>query len=77
MSILVRPGAKVLVQCIPGSFGTRHTQLPIDYGTQIVAGAFISGGKRAAAAKIAAFRDAGIGAAAMPSEMADQLLKMM
>src|SRR5438045_1101087 len=41
------------------------------------AGAIISGGKGTAAAKIAAFREAGIGVAATPSEMADTLLKMM
>jgi succinyl-CoA synthetase alpha subunit len=41
------------------------------------AGAIISGGKGTAAAKIAAFRDAGIGVAVTPSEMADTLLKMM
>jgi succinyl-CoA synthetase alpha subunit len=41
------------------------------------AGAIISGGKGTAAAKIAAFRDAGIGVATTPSEMADTLLKMM
>jgi succinyl-CoA synthetase alpha subunit len=38
MSILVRPDTKVLVQGITGSFGARHTQLSLDYGTQIVAG---------------------------------------
>ena len=38
MSILVTPQTKVLVQGITGSFGARHTQLSIDYGTQIVAG---------------------------------------
>src|SRR5580698_4975361 len=38
MSILVKPDTKVLVQGITGSFGARHTQLSIDYGTQIVAG---------------------------------------
>jgi len=38
MSILVKPNTKVLVQGITGSFGARHTQLSIDYGTQIVAG---------------------------------------
>src|SRR5476649_2619131 len=38
MSILVTPKTKVLVQGITGSFGARHTQLSIDYGTQIVAG---------------------------------------
>ena len=41
------------------------------------AGAIVSGGKGTAAAKIDAFRDAGIGVAATPSEMADTLLKMM
>jgi succinyl-CoA synthetase alpha subunit len=41
------------------------------------AGAIVSGGKGTAAAKIAAFREAGIGIAATPSEMADTLLKMM
>jgi succinyl-CoA synthetase alpha subunit len=38
MSILVNSQTKVLVQGITGSFGARHTQLSIDYGTQIVAG---------------------------------------
>ena len=41
------------------------------------AGAIISGGKGTAEAKIAAFKAAGIGVAATPSEMADTLLKMM
>src|SRR5689334_14817775 len=38
MSILVRPDTKVLVQGITGSFGARHAQLSIEYGTQVVAG---------------------------------------
>ncbi len=38
MSILVTPQTKVLVQGITGSFGAKHTQLSIDYGSQIVAG---------------------------------------
>lgn len=38
MSILITPQTKVLVQGITGSFGARHTQLSLDYGTQIVAG---------------------------------------
>ena len=38
MSILVTPQTKVLVQGITGSFGAKHTQLSMDYGTQIVAG---------------------------------------
>ena len=41
------------------------------------AGAIVSGGKGTAAAKISAFKEAGIGIAATPSEMADTLLKMM
>src|SRR5213075_222259 len=41
------------------------------------AGAIVSGGKGTAAAKIEAFKSAGIGVAATPSEMADTLLKMM
>ena len=38
MSILVKSETKVLVQGITGSFGARHTQLSLAYGTQIVAG---------------------------------------
>ena len=38
MSILIKTDTKVLVQGITGSFGARHTQLSLDYGTQIVAG---------------------------------------
>ena len=38
MSILVQPDTKVLVQGITGSFGAKHAQLSIDYGTQVVAG---------------------------------------
>ncbi len=38
MSILVQPDTKVLVQGITGSFGARHTQLSLDYGTLLVAG---------------------------------------
>jgi succinyl-CoA synthetase alpha subunit len=38
MAILVTPQTRVLVQGITGSFGGRHTQLSLDYGTQIVAG---------------------------------------
>ncbi len=38
MAILVQPDTRVLVQGITGSFGARHTQLSLDYGTQIVAG---------------------------------------
>ena len=38
MSILVQPDTKILVQGITGSFGARHTQLSLAYGTQVVAG---------------------------------------
>src|SRR5271170_4228138 len=38
MSILVTPDTKILVQGITGTFGARHTQLSLAYGTQIVAG---------------------------------------
>jgi len=38
MSILVTPQTRVLVQGITGSFGARHTQLSLAYGTHIVAG---------------------------------------
>jgi succinyl-CoA synthetase alpha subunit len=38
MSILVNEQTKVLVQGITGSFGARHTQLSLDYGTRVVAG---------------------------------------
>src|SRR2546421_3715304 len=38
MSILVNPNTKVLVQGITGSFGARHAQLSLAYGTQIAAG---------------------------------------
>jgi len=41
------------------------------------AGAIVSGGKGTAAAKIAAFREAGIAVAETPSVMADALLKIM
>ena len=41
------------------------------------AGAIVSGGKGTAEAKIEAFKAAGIGVAATPSEMADTLLEMM
>ncbi|HXP62105.1 MAG TPA: succinate--CoA ligase subunit alpha [Dongiaceae bacterium] len=40
-------------------------------------GAIVSGGKGTAAAKIQAFKAAGIGVAATPSEMAETLLQMM
>jgi succinyl-CoA synthetase alpha subunit len=38
MSILVTPKTKVLIQGITGSFGARHAQLSLDYGSAVVAG---------------------------------------
>jgi succinyl-CoA synthetase alpha subunit len=38
MAILVKPDTKVLIQGITGSFGARHTQLSLAYGSQVVAG---------------------------------------
>ena len=38
MAILVNPDTKGLVQGSTGSFGGRHTQLSLEYGSQIVAG---------------------------------------
>src|SRR6202012_2542600 len=38
MYILIKPDTKILVQGITGSFGARHTQLSLAYGTQVVAG---------------------------------------
>jgi succinyl-CoA synthetase alpha subunit len=38
MAILVTPQTKVLIQGITGSFGARHAQLSLDYGTRVVAG---------------------------------------
>ena len=38
MSILVKPNTKVLIQGITGSFGAKHAQISIDYGSQVVAG---------------------------------------
>jgi len=38
MSILVTPTTKILIQGITGSFGARHAQLSLDYGSQVVAG---------------------------------------
>ena len=41
------------------------------------AGAIVSGGKGTAAAKIAAFKAAGIGVAVTPNEVAETLLRMI
>ena len=38
MALLVNENTKILVQGITGSFGGRHAQLSLDYGTRLVAG---------------------------------------
>ncbi|CAN5402567.1 succinate--CoA ligase subunit alpha [soil metagenome] len=38
MAILVDESTKILIQGITGSFGGRHAQLSLDYGTRLVAG---------------------------------------
>ncbi|MEZ5327577.1 MAG: hypothetical protein R3F19_21235 [Verrucomicrobiales bacterium] len=38
MAILVDENTKLLIQGITGSFGGRHAQLSLDYGTRLVAG---------------------------------------
>ncbi len=38
MAILVDENTKVIIQGITGSFGGRHAQLSLDYGSQVVAG---------------------------------------
>jgi succinyl-CoA synthetase alpha subunit len=38
MAILVTPDTRVLIQGITGSFGARHAQLSLAYGTRVVAG---------------------------------------
>ena len=38
MAILIKPNTKVLIQGITGSFGARHAQLSLEYGTAVVAG---------------------------------------
>lgn len=38
MAILVNPDTRLLIQGITGSFGARHAQLSIEYGTKVVAG---------------------------------------
>ena len=38
MAIFVTEDTRVIIQGITGSFGARHTQLSLDYGTKVVAG---------------------------------------
>ncbi|MBI4658242.1 MAG: succinate--CoA ligase subunit alpha [Verrucomicrobia bacterium] len=55
MSILVTPQTKVLIQGITGSFGARHTQLSLAYGTQVVAGVTPGKGGQTFDAKVPIF----------------------
>jgi succinyl-CoA synthetase alpha subunit len=55
MSILVTPETKILVQGITGSFGARHAQLSLDYGTQVVAGVTPGKGGQLFAGKVPIF----------------------
>ena len=55
MSILVQPDTKVLIQGITGSFGARHAQLSLDYGTHVVAGVTPGKGGQLFANKVPVF----------------------
>jgi len=55
MSILITPQTRVLVQGITGSFGARHSQLSLAYGTQIVAGVTPGKGGQAFDGKVPIF----------------------
>ena len=55
MAILVTPQTRVLVQGITGSYGGRHTQLSLDYGSQIVAGVTPGKGGQRFADKVPVF----------------------
>jgi len=55
MSILVDENTKVLIQGITGSFGGRHAQLSLDYGTKLVAGVTPGKGGQEFAGKVPIF----------------------
>jgi succinyl-CoA synthetase alpha subunit len=55
MSILVDANTRVLIQGITGSFGARHAQLSLDYGTQVVAGVTPGKGGQVFAEKVPVF----------------------
>src|SRR5437667_7776167 len=59
MPILVKPDTKVVVQGITGSFGARHTQLSLAYGTQIVAGVTPGKGEQVFDGKVPIFDTVG------------------
>src|SRR5678816_2417775 len=53
--ILVTPQTRVVVQGITGSFGARHAQLSLAYGTQVVAGVTPGKGGQSFESKIPIF----------------------
>jgi succinyl-CoA synthetase alpha subunit len=55
MAILVDENTKILVQGITGSFGGRHAQLSLDYGTRVVAGVTPGKGGQLFAGKVPIF----------------------
>lgn len=55
MAILVDENTKILVQGITGSFGGRHAQLSLDYGTRLVAGVTPGKGGQTFADKVPIF----------------------
>src|SRR5437879_2256153 len=59
MSIFITPQTRVLVQGITGSFGARHTQLSLAYGTQIVAGVTPGKGEQVFDGKVPIFDTVG------------------
>jgi succinyl-CoA synthetase alpha subunit len=59
MAILVTPESRVLVQGITGSFGARHAQLSLDYGTQVVAGVTPGKGGQSFAGRVPIFDTVG------------------
>src|SRR5438094_10171690 len=85
MAILVTPQTKVLVQGITGSFGAKHTQLSLAYGTQVVAGVTPGKGGQVFENKVPIFdtvseamRDTGATASAIfvpPAFAADAILE--
>jgi succinyl-CoA synthetase alpha subunit len=85
MAILVTPETRVLVQGITGSFGARHTQLSLDYGSEIVAGVTPGKGGQKFADKVPVFdtvteaaRETGATASAIfvpPAFAADAILE--
>ncbi len=59
MAIFVTPETRVLVQGITGSFGARHAQLSLDYGTQVVAGVTPGKGGQSFAGRVPIFDTVG------------------